>query len=152
MPTKKTITEDELDPHTIPTPTDDGDDSDSIRIAGSVVASIVRMAALEVDGVASVGGRSEGFWENISGKKLGRGVVVTLDEAENYVIEIHVEMRFGVELAKIAMQVQQNVREQVSRMTMKGVGKVDVIIDGVRVEAETVAEEKAEDWEQPQSD
>jgi len=151
MPAKKK-TEDTSDPHTIPTPTEDGDSSDSIRIADSVVASIVRMACLEVDGVVSVGGASEGFWENISGKKPGRGVLVTLDEAENYVIEVHVEMRFGVELAKVAMQVSQNIREQVSRMTMKGVAKVDVIIDGVRMEADKPAEEPSESWEHPHTD
>lgn len=152
MPTKKTANEEQLDPHTIPTPTEEGDSGDSISIADSVIASIVRMSCLEVDGVASVGGGSEGFWENISGKKPGRGVLVTLDEAENYVIEVHVDMRFGVELAKTAMQVQQNVREQITRMTMKGVSKVDVIIDGVRMEPDKPEEDKSESWEQPHSD
>ncbi|WOO41907.1 Asp23/Gls24 family envelope stress response protein [Rubellicoccus peritrichatus] len=152
MSTKKPVSEDQLDPHTIPTPTEEGEGGDSISIADSVIASIVRMSSLEVDGVSSVGGGSEGFWENISGKKPGRGVLVTIDEAENYVIEVHVEMRFGVELAKTAIQVQQNVRDQVSRMTMKDVSKVDVIIDGVRMDADKVDEDKEESWEQPHSD
>lgn len=151
MPSKKSDQE-PSDPHTIPTPTDDGDSADSIRIADSVVASIVRMACLEVDGVASVGGASDGFWDSLSGKKPGRGVLVTLDDAENYQIEVHVEMRFGVELAKVAMQVAQNVREQVSRMTMKGVAKVDVIIDGVRMETDKAPEDKGEGWEHSHTD
>ena len=41
-------------------------------------------------------------------------------------------MRFGVELAKVAMKVQESVREQIKTMTMKDVGQIDVIIDGVR--------------------
>lgn len=153
MPAKKTTREEFHDVHTIPTPTEYGESVDGIRIADSVVASIVKMACLEVAGVYSVGGSGEGFWENMTGKKPGRGVVVELDEAENYLIEVHLEMRFGVELAKVAMQVQQNVREQVSRMTMKGVAKVEVIIDGVRMD---VAEKKSEDsptgWEHPHTD
>lgn len=152
MPTKKAAKEDTPDAHTIPTPTEDGDSVDSIRIADSVVASIVKMACLEVDGVYSVGGSGDGFWENMTGKKPGRGVLVELDEAENYLIEVHLEMRFGVELAKTAMQVQQNVRDQVSRMTMKGVAKVEVIIDGVRMETEKKSEDSPETWEHPHTD
>lgn len=144
------------DPHQIPVPTDETTASDTIQIADSVVASIVKMACLEVDGVYSVGGSFiEGFWENLGGKKSEKGVVVSLDEAENYVIEVHVEMRFGVELAKTALQVQHNVRHQVSRMTMKGVGQVDIIIDGVRVETNDKAKlpDKAEEhWEHPHTD
>lgn len=144
MPTKKA--EDPNDQHTIPVPTEE-ETSDRIRIADTVVASIVRMASLEVDGVYSVGGNADGFWENVTGKKPGKGVIVSLDEAENYIIEVHVEMRFGVELAKVAMQIQQNVREQVARMTMKGVARVDVIIDGVRLDTDSKAEEKGERWD-----
>ena len=141
------------DPNQIPTPTDDNESRDSIQIADSVVASIVKMASLGVDGVYSVGGSFiEGFWENLGGKKGERGVVVTLDEAENYVIEVHVEMRFGVELAKTALQVQANIRDQVGRMTMKGVSKVDVVIDGVRVEPQSKGECFDDNWEQPHTD
>jgi uncharacterized alkaline shock family protein YloU len=42
-------------------------------------------------------------------------------------------MRFGVELAKVATQVQEQVREQVQRMTSNDVSRVDVIIDGVKL-------------------
>lgn len=143
---------DRPDPHTIPLPTEESDSVDSIRIADTVVASIVRMACLEVDGVYSVGGNFiDGIWENLGGRKADKGVRVTLDEAENYVIEAHVEMRFGVELAKTAMRVQQNIREQVSRMTMKEVGKVDVIIDGVRMEQKP-EEQETDEWVDPHTD
>ena len=143
------------DPHEIPVPTDESTASDSIKIADSVVASIVKMACLEVDGVYSVGGNFiEGFWENLGGKKNEKGVIVTLDEAENYVMEVHVEMRFGVELAKTALQVQHNIRHQVARMTMKGVGKVDVIIDGVRVEGKNKKPDSPveQQWDHPHTD
>ena len=97
------------------------------------MASIVRLAALEIDGVESVGsaGLSESITEYFKGKDSG--VRVSEDEAEDYQIEIKVILRFGVELAKTAVRIQQNIRDQVTRMTMKSVSKVDVIIDGVRL-------------------
>ena len=121
------------------TPANEQDQAgDSIIINNSVVASIVRLAALEVDGTVAVGtGRFvDSLTEIIKGRESDRGVCVTLNAQDEYVIEIHVVMRFGIELAKIAQAIQQNIREKVAHMTMKNVGKVDVIIEGIRVASE----------------
>ena len=102
-----------------------------IKINHNVVASIVRLAALEVDGVDAVAGGS--FVDNVREIfKPDHAIDVSENEAGQYVIEVRLIMRFGVELAKVAMQVQEGIREQVKTMTMKDVGQVDVIIDGVR--------------------
>lgn len=105
-----------------------------IKINHSVVASIVRLAALDIDGVYSVDSSLvEGITELFSSKKdTDRGVRVSEDEAGDYLIEVRVVLRYGVELAKVAVAIQDQVREQVSRMTMKTVRKVDVVIDGVK--------------------
>ncbi len=113
-----------------------------IKINHSVVASIVRLSALEVEGTYSIGGGFvDGITELFSKKESDRGVRVTEDAAGNYEIEIRVVLRFGVELAKTAVQIQQNIREQVTRMTMKPVGRVDVIIDGVKLDEHKQHEE-----------
>lgn len=140
----------DIDSHSIPTlpnPAQEADAVDEIRINLPVVANIVKMAALEIDGVYSVGGGfADGIWETLGGKKGERGVEVTIDEVGNYEIKLHVEMRFGVELAKIARIVQSHVREQVQRMTDNGVSKIDVMIDGVRIEAKPAKEVRQEPW------
>ena len=79
-------------------------------------------------------------------------VVDTEDEVGDYNIEIRVILRFGVELASVAGQVQQRIAEQVEKMTSKSTSRVNVIIDGVRTqeEADAAAEN---DWEgQPHTD
>lgn len=151
MPTEKNATatsRPDIDSHAIPTPpVPNAEPVDEIRINLPVVANIVKMAALEIDGVYSVGGGfADGIWETLGGKKGERGVEVTIDEVGNYEIKLHVEMRFGVELAKIARVVQSHVREQVQRMTDNGVSKIDVMIDGVRVQQSNAKEIKAEPW------
>lgn len=129
----------------IPTVTDESSYG-AIRINHSVVASIVRLAALEVEGTHSVGGMggiSEGISDFFKGsKETDKGVKVAEDEANNYIIEIRVILRFGVELAKVALAIQQNVKEQVARMTMNGVAKVDVIIEGVKMESDVETAEE----------
>lgn len=153
MPAKKNADKapvDEPEPQTIPVPTEESDSEDGIHITFPVIANIVKMATIEVDGVCSVRDGGEGIWETFGGRKSAKGVEVTVDEAGNYVIEIHVEMRFGVELAKTAKIVQEHVREQVERMTANGVAKVDVFIDGVRMEP--TDNEEPEAWSQPHTD
>ena len=104
-----------------------------IKINHSVVANIARLAALEVDGVYAVGGGFvEGLTEIFSKKDTERGVRVSENEVGDYVIELRVTLLFGRELAKLGSMIQQNVISQVSKMTLKNVDRVDVIIDGVK--------------------
>ena len=119
----------------VPFPKEQGDQAvmGDIKINHSVVAGIVRLAAQEVEGVHSVGG---GFVEGLTGmfsqKNSERGVQVSENEVGDYVIEVRVNLLFGYELAAVGARVQQNVAKQVTRMTMKAVDRVDVVIDGVR--------------------
>ena len=114
-----------------------------IRINHSVVASIVRLAALEVSGVAAVGGGFvDGIAEIFSKKGDERGVRVEEDEVGDYRIEIRVILRFGCELATVATEIQERIAEQVEKMTSKSVARVNVIIDGVRTEDEKAEEDE----------
>ncbi|MFP4166659.1 MAG: Asp23/Gls24 family envelope stress response protein [Opitutales bacterium] len=134
----------------IPTISEASNTLGDIRINHSVVASIVRLAALEVTGVAAVGGGFvDGISEIFSKRSDERGVRVNEDEGGDYRIEIRVVLRFGIELATVANQIQQRVAEQVEKMTSKSVARVDVVIDGVRTEQE----KEREAWEdQPHTD
>ncbi|PXA03259.1 Asp23/Gls24 family envelope stress response protein [Coraliomargarita sinensis] len=134
----------------IPTVSEDSNTLGDIRINHSVVASIVRLAALEVAGVAAVGGGFvDGIAEIFSKKGDERGVRVEEDEAGDYQIEIRVILRFGVELAAVATQIQQRISEQVEKMTSKNVSRVNVVIDGVRTHEE---EKQQEEWEDEHTD
>ncbi len=118
-----------------------------IKVNHSVVASIVRLAALEIEGVCGVGaGLVDGIADLFSKRESDRGVKVTETVEGDYAIEIRVVMAFGAELAKTAYQVQMAVRDRLSSMTGKGVRKVDVIIEGIRTarDRRPAAEERSE--------
>ena len=133
------------DKKTIPTVTEESNSMGDIKINHSVVASIVRLAALEVSGVAAVGGGFvDGIAEIFSKRESERGVRVDEDEAGDYLIDIRVILQFGVELAAVGNLIQQRVAEQVQKMTSKNVSRVNVIIDGVRTAEPT---EDSEAWE-----
>ena len=137
---------------TIPTVSEESSTLGDIRINHSVVASIVRLAALEVSGVAAVGGSFvDGITEIFSKKGGESGVRVDEDEVGDYRIEARVILRFGVELAAVAGEIQQRIAEQVQKMTSKNVARVNVIIDGVRTEDDTP--EDADHWgDEPHTD
>ena len=135
---------------TIPTVSEESNTLGEIRINHSVVASIVRLAALEVSGVAAVGGGFvDGIAEIFSKKGDERGVRVEEDEVGDYRIEIRVILRFGVELATVATEIQQRIAEQVEKMTSKSVARVNVIIDGVRTDDEKIKDAAASCDEPP---
>jgi uncharacterized alkaline shock family protein YloU len=132
----------------IPSLSENSNSLGDIRINHSVVASIVRLAALEVVGVSAVGGGFvDGIAEMFSKKGDERGVRVEEDEAGDYLIEIRVILRFGVELAAVGTQIQERISEQIEKMTSKNVARVNVVIDGVRTDED---EKEPEQWDESQ--
>lgn len=131
----------------IPTVSEGSNTLGDISINNSVVASIVRLATLDVTGVAAVGSGFrgvDGIAEIFTKKGDERGVRVELDEVGDYRIEVRVILRFGCQLADVAGQIQQRVIEQVENMTSKNVARVNVIIDGVST---MESSETDEEWD-----
>ncbi|MBH53524.1 MAG: Asp23/Gls24 family envelope stress response protein [Opitutaceae bacterium] len=114
--------------------TEDSSSLGDIKINHAVVASIVRLSALENGGVFAVGGSFvDGIAEIFSKKEASeRGVRVTENENGHYHIEIRLILNYGVELAKCAYDVQVAVKDRVENMTGKLVERADVVIDGVK--------------------
>jgi uncharacterized alkaline shock family protein YloU len=138
-----------------PTPPSRYDDQPTlgeIKINHTVVASIVRLAALRVEGVAGVGGGIvDGISELFAKRESDhRGVKVTEDAEDHYYIELRLVVAYGAEIGRTAYNVQVAVRKQVSAMTGKDVRKVDVIIEGVRLPAEAQGAEERGDEAWPE--
>ncbi len=130
---------------------DDQNSLGEIKINHSVIAGIVRLAALEIRGVCGVGGGFvEGLTEIFSKRESDRGVKVSEDDNGYYVIEIRLLMEFGSDLAKTAYNVQMAVRDRLNQMTGKQVSRVNVVIDGVKVAENTGEHPPTEpSWPQP---
>lgn len=127
---------------TVPMINEEASSIGEITINNSVIMKIVSMAASEVKGVISVGGG--GFVDKmLSGKASPGGIRIQEDGHGNYNVTLSVILAFGLELANVAYEVQNAIREQVIKMTNKKVARVDVIIEDVRMPAK---EDSAKDW------
>lgn len=118
----------------IPTISEESNSLGEIKINLSVINNIVRLAALEVPGVVSVAsGFKDGLAEMFS-KESERGVKVAENEADEYIIEIHVILKFGVKLDATAAAIQQSISDQIRNMTSKNTASITVYIDGVKMD------------------
>jgi uncharacterized alkaline shock family protein YloU len=138
---------------------DDAPTLGDIKVNHSVVASIVRLAALEVPGVCGIGGGLvDGIADSMFPNRMtDRGVKIIADDDGAYSIEIRAVMTFGTEIGRTAVQVQISVRKQVELMTGNRVKRVDVIVEGVKLPASRKDSSPAagsdEDWpELPHTD
>ena len=124
-----------------PTRLDDQPELGDIKINHTVIASIVRLAAMQVKGVAGVGGGLVDGISEIFAKRESdqRGVKVTEDQEDNYTIEVRLGVTYGSEIGRTAYEVKVAVRTQVMAMTGKNVPRVDVIIEGVRLPSDRAA-------------
>jgi uncharacterized alkaline shock family protein YloU len=110
-----------------------------IKIADNVAAAIANIAAQEVDGVVKVIGSSTSPITEMFGKRnLAKGVKINMDE-EGTNIELALVILHGVNIVKIAEEVQRNVKDAVESMTGISVKNVDITISDI------VFEEKKEE-------
>lgn len=97
-----------------------------LTVGTSVIAELVRLAALEVPGVVRVG-RGGALWRRIL---AGRAVSVRLRD-EQVLVRVWIVARPGQALGPLTTQVRSAVAATVERLLGLDLGSVVVLVDGV---------------------
>ena len=104
-----------------------------ININFEVIANIVRLTVLDVEGVVAVGGN---VLRKIESMLINKHDVIDgvrlEEEGDGYAVMVRVQVAFGVELAKVAYDIQNDVRDNLQKMANVSVTRVDVMVDGIR--------------------
>ena len=109
-------------------------DVNGVKIANEVVAIIAGVATSEVQGVAGMSGGFVGGISEILGKKnLSKGIKVEV-EGNEAAIEIYIIVEYGVRIPDVAWVLQNKVKTAVEDMTGLNVVKVNIHVQGVKVE------------------
>jgi uncharacterized alkaline shock family protein YloU len=123
----------------------------SIAIEDEVVEKVAALAAIEVDGVADLGGDLARTVENVReqigvGHRRGdQGVKAHID-GHDVTIEVTIVIEYGHVVMDVARDVKANVATQTTRMLGLRVVEVNVVVDDVRMpEAPTPADESGDD-------
>ncbi|MFA5536218.1 MAG: Asp23/Gls24 family envelope stress response protein [Bacillota bacterium] len=104
-----------------------------ILIADQVIATIAGRAALESYGLIGMASQKlqDGIGQLLGMDSLGKGIVV--HSKGELIIDVYVIMAYGTKISQIAQNVMEQVRYAVEQTTGQTVGKVNVIVQGVRV-------------------
>lgn len=109
------------------------EDRGKVTFADEVVATIAGLAALEVEGVASM---SAGIVEKFGKKNHSRGVRVEVGEKEA-AVDLYMIVNYGVQIPEVAWNVQENVKKSIETMTGLSVVEVNIYIQGIEFHKDT---------------
>ena len=104
-----------------------------IIIVDEVIAIITALAAMEVDGVASMAGNAtRELISKIGIKSLSKGVKV--DVLEDVVtVEATLNLKYGYNVKDVSVKVQEKVKVAIENMTGLKVADVNVRVAGIEV-------------------
>jgi uncharacterized alkaline shock family protein YloU len=103
-----------------------------VRINNEAIMTIASIAALEVKGVSRMGGGLRRvLYDSIFNRPSSGGVRITMKENE-IKLGVCIVVDYGVDIPRVADEVQENVKRAVEKMTGLVLAEVDVIVEGVR--------------------
>jgi uncharacterized alkaline shock family protein YloU len=103
-----------------------------VKINNNAITTIASTAALEVKGVSKVGrGIGKTIYEILMRRGGKNGVKVYASENELRLI-LYITVDYGIDITRVADDVQENVKTAVEKMTGLVVSAIDVIVEGVK--------------------
>lgn len=109
-----------------------------IQIANEVIAQIAGAAAMGVYGLVGMAARNvqEGLSELLGREQMSRGVEVQ-GGSDGVILNLHVIVEYGVKISEVAHNIMEQVRYQVENQVGLPVRRVNVHVEGVRVNLAT---------------
>lgn len=109
----------------------------AIKITDDVVSIIAGLAAIEVEGVASMsGGFAGGIAEALGMKNLSKGVKVEVNDQDT-IINLFIIVEYGARIPEVAWNIQNSVKKAVETMTGLTVQEVNIHVQGINLARES---------------
>jgi uncharacterized alkaline shock family protein YloU len=113
-------------------------DRGTIKIADDVIVNIIGHTIAEGGCYGIVGMASkkatDGIFELLNRENYGKGVKISYDENGALIAEIHVIVEYGTPIRVLADSAMDMVRYTVEKVTDIVVQRVDVVVEGIRVD------------------
>lgn len=110
------------------------DQAGVVAIADEVIAVIAGLAAMEIDGVASMAGNAtKELISKLGVKSLSKGVKVEMKEG-SVVIYVALNLKYGYSIMDVSQKVQEKIKATVETMIGLQVSDVNVRVAGVEME------------------
>ncbi|WP_283621460.1 Asp23/Gls24 family envelope stress response protein [Limosilactobacillus avium] len=103
----------------------------TIQIAPRVLEIIAGYAASEVKGVSKMYGSFANSVGELLGRSDHRRGVKLVNDADDLIIDVDVYVEYGVSVPKVAGQIQERIKQQITLMTNLVVTEVNVHVKGI---------------------
>lgn len=106
-----------------------------IAIDENVLATIAGLSAMECYGLVGMAskGATEGLFELVKREHLTKGVKVYAQD-NKLIIDLHIVVQFGTKISVVANNIMEKVKYNVENLTGMKVDKVNIYVQGVRVQ------------------
>jgi len=102
-----------------------------IRIHKNVIASIAAIASTEIEGVKRVGRDFRSGLMELVGKKSCASIKVEFLHNDEVKVEVPLVIKYGYNIPDIAAKVQENVRNNLEKMTNLSIRDININIQGI---------------------
>ena len=103
----------------------------SVSYKRNVVLSIVKLAAQEINGVASLDITGLKLIKRMLNKNYRHGVLIEFGEDDDVYVDVYINVLFGYSVKDIAFRVQENIKSSIESMTDFKVAAINVNVTGV---------------------
>ena len=105
-----------------------------VRISNDAISTIASVAAMEVKGVCRMGGGiPKAVIDTLLNRFSSRGVKIQMKDGEAK-LTVAIVVEYGVDIPRVADEVQENVKRAVEKMAGLVPSEVDVVVEGVRAQ------------------
>ncbi|GAA6237031.1 Asp23/Gls24 family envelope stress response protein [Apilactobacillus micheneri] len=102
-----------------------------VQISPRVLEIIASIAAVQVKGVNSMRGSLATSVNELFGRKeFGKGIKLNFDD-DKLIVDVYVYLNYGVSVPKVALNIQEQVKQQLLFMTELNLGEVNVHVEGI---------------------
>ncbi|CAI2598455.1 hypothetical protein AKUA2003_07250 [Apilactobacillus kunkeei] len=102
-----------------------------IQISPNVLEVIASIASVQVKGVKRMRGSLATSVNELFGRKeMGKGIRLNFKD-EKLIVDVYVYLNYGVSVPKVALEIQEQVKQQLLFMTELDLGEVNVHVEGV---------------------
>lgn len=109
------------------------DNIGNLKISEDVVASITRIAAKEIEGVAELAVAPSSIKGLLRSKPVKSAVSVDLNDGVA-VIDVYLKIKYGAKVQTVAAEIQKKIKDSVQNMTSIAVSKVNIHVSGIVIE------------------
>ena len=104
----------------------------AVKINNNAITTIASIAAMEIKGVSKIGGGiGKTLFDFLCKKGTTKGVKI-IASAGDIKLTVYITVEYGVDITRIADEVQENVKMAVEKMTGLVLAGVDVVVEGVK--------------------